>query len=63
MDLTDLTINGCNLQKFNDQRCFQRLKKIYWYLAPEAPTDSQIQVVDGQVLIYDKNIENQCQKC
>ena len=59
MDLTDLTINGCNLQKFNYQ-CVQRFKKIWWYLAPEAPTDSQIQVVpvDGQVLIYDKNIEN-----
>ena len=27
MDLTNLTINSCNFQKFNDQR-FQRLKKI-----------------------------------
>ena len=26
-DLTDLTINGCNLQKFNDQR-FEGFKKI-----------------------------------
>ena len=59
MDLTDLLINGCILQKFNDQR-FQRFKKFNDTrpLSPEAPTDSQIQVVDGQVLIYDKNIES-----
>ena len=50
MDLTDLTINGCNLQKFNDQR-FQRLQKFNDTrpLSPEAPIDSQIQVVEGQV--------------
>ena len=38
---------------------FNGLKKFYntWALSPEAPTDFQIQVVDGQVLIYDKNIK------
>ena len=29
----DLTLNGLNLQKFNDQH-FQWFKKIYWNAAP-----------------------------
>ena len=33
LDLTDLTINGCNFQKFNHQR-FQQLKKINKKIIP-----------------------------